>query len=230
MKRKTIFIALFSAFVACSFVACSNDNDALDINVGTRSVGLSSYMTRDELQARLNEIGEKYGTRVVFEDAVNLDSITEDVFVDFEECFLELKKSPSKTMNKKAFLSNANDNISSFMDDSFVDNILPMAAPPAGETYSNSFDLIIHGIRPALTLYAIVTWYSDSSRGLTGVNVDVQMGDAADYILVTSFKQIGGTNSHPYFEYSGDLYTYAGGKVGSFTDYYNGYNSTIYWD
>ena len=57
MKKKAILSALFSAIVACFFVACSNDSDALDINAGTRSV-TSSYMTREEVQAVTDTIVE----------------------------------------------------------------------------------------------------------------------------------------------------------------------------
>ena len=85
MKRKTILSALFSAIVACFFVACSNDSDALDINASTRSAISSSYMTREDIQTRLDEIVEKYGTKVIFDNSVNKDSITEDVFMNLEE-------------------------------------------------------------------------------------------------------------------------------------------------
>ena len=226
MERKTIFLALFSAFVACFFVACSNDSDALDINTidvkaGTRSVGLSSYMTREEIQDRLDEIGEKYGTRVVFENSVNKDSITEDVFMNIEEQLFAYKNNS----NMEVLAKKSKDNGSSFFNDSSVDDIMPIAASPSGEAYSGSFDLTIS--RVYRTIIAIVTWYSDDSRGLTGVNATVQMGDAS-YIIITSFRQTGGTNSHPYFEYSGDIYGSGGIKMGSFIDYYDGNNSTIF--
>lgn len=222
MERKTIFLALFSAFVACFFVACSNDSDALDINTidvkaGTRSVGLSSYMTREEIQDRLDEIGEKYGTLVVFENSVNKDSITEDVFMNIEEQLFAYKNNS----NVKILAANSTNNSSLFLNDSSIDDIMPIAASPSGEAYSGSFDLTLHGTCCPFTLYVIVTWYSNDSRGLTGVNATVQMGNA-DYILITSYVQTGGSNSNPHFKFSGDIYTFASGKIGSFSANYDG--------
>lgn len=217
MKRKTILSTLFSAIVACFFVACSNDSDALDINFETSALSSSSYMTREEVQARLDEIGEMYGTRVIFDNSVNIDSITEDVFMNIEEQLSVYKNN----LNVKTSTNNE----SLLLDDSSIDDIVTMAAPPSGETYSGTFSLTIS--RTYYTVVANVTWYSNDSRGLIGVYASVQMGDAG-YIEITSFDQIGGTNSHPYFEYSGDIYAPGGRKMIGFTDYYDGDNSTIF--
>ena len=84
MKRKTILTALFSAIVACFFVACSNDSDALDINAGTRSAVSSSYMTREEIQTRLDEIGEKYGETIVLGPETDTEKVTENFFTRVE--------------------------------------------------------------------------------------------------------------------------------------------------
>lgn len=215
MKRKTILSALFSAIVACFFVACSNDSDALDINASTRSAISSSYMTREDIQTRLDEIVEKYGTKVIFDNSVNKDSITEDVFMNLEEQLSAYKNN----LNVKTSTNNE----SLLLDDSSIDDIVTMAAPPSGETYSGSFDVLIYGKGFPFTVYAVVTWHSSDSRGLTNVEVDVQMGEA-DYILITSYRQTGGTNSHPHFDYAGDVYRYDYGKIGSFTAIYDGTN------
>lgn len=221
MKKKAILSALFSAFVACFFVACSNDSDALDINAGTRSATSSSYMTREEVQARLNEIGEMYGTRVIFDNSVNKDSITEDVFMNLEEQLSVYKNN----LNSGKSTTDASKNESLFLDDSSIDDIVTMAAPPSGENYSGTFSLTIN--RVYFTVVANVTWYSNDSSGLIGVYASVQMGDAG-YIEITSFKQTGGSNSHPYFEYAGDIYAPGGRKMIGFNDYYDGDNSTIF--
>ena len=84
MKKKAILSALFSAFVACFFVACSNESDALDINAGTRSVTSSSYMTREEVQARLDEIGEMYGETIVLGPETDTEKVTENFFTRVE--------------------------------------------------------------------------------------------------------------------------------------------------
>ncbi|MBQ4038480.1 MAG: hypothetical protein IJD05_03110 [Bacteroidaceae bacterium] len=87
MKKKAILSALFSAFVACFFVACSNDSDALDINAGTRSVTSSSYMTREEVQTRLDEIGEKYGETIILVPETDITKVTEDFFTWVESVY-----------------------------------------------------------------------------------------------------------------------------------------------
>ena len=84
MKKKAILSALFSAFVACFFVACSNDSDALDINAGTRSATSSSYMTREEVQTRLDEIGEKYGETIILGPETDTEKVTENFFTRVE--------------------------------------------------------------------------------------------------------------------------------------------------
>ena len=97
MERKTIFLALFFLFLACFFVACSNDSDALDINAldvkaGTRSVGLSSYMTREEIQDRLDEIGEKYGETIILVDDADTTKVTEEFFIWVESLYQDNNK------------------------------------------------------------------------------------------------------------------------------------------
>ena len=66
-------------------MACSNDSDAIDINVGTRSVTSSSYLTREEIQARLDDIEEKYRTEVIIDEGINIDLITDDVLMKLEK-------------------------------------------------------------------------------------------------------------------------------------------------
>lgn len=217
MKKKAILSALFSAFVACFFVACSNDSDALDINAGTRSVTSSSYMTREEVQTRLDEIGDRYGTKVIFDNSVNKDSITEDVFINLEEQLSVYKNN----LNSGKSTTDASKNESLFLDDSSIDDIVTMAAPPSGETYSGSFDITLHGREVPFTVYAVVRWISSEFGGLSAVWVEVQMGNA-DYINVTSFQQTGGTNSNPEFYFTGDIYTYADGCIGYFSANYGG--------
>ena len=209
MNRKTIFLALFSAFVACFFVACSNDSDALDINAGTRSV-TSSYMTREEVQARLDEIGDRYGTQVIIDKTVNWDFITEDVFTDLEE-HLSIKGRESSNKNStRKYAANINENDSLSLNDSSIDDIMLMAAPPSEETYSGSFiKSVQYEIRnsdnvasPAVCSVTI-NWQSTSVT-LKSVTASVEGHNLS--AKIDSYMYTGGQSSDPAFSYMGTLY------------------------
>lgn len=213
MKKKAILSALFSAFVACFFVACSNDSDALDINAGTRSVTSSSYMTREEIQTRLDEIGEKYGTRVIFDNSVNKDSITEDVFINLEEQLSVYKNN----LNSGKSTTDASKNESLFLDDSSIDDIVTMAAPPSGETYSGSFSILI--VCGATAAFSVGINWTSGDNGLSNVHASLQMGPA-DYVNITDYSQIGGTAYNPEFTYEGEIWSYANGLLTAFKGKY----------
>ena len=211
MKRKTIFIALFSAFVACSFVACSNDSDALDINVGTRSVGLSSYMTRDELQARLNEIGEKYGTRVLIDEDVDVDLVTEDVFIKLEEHLSSKQETKANRINTRAHVVNETSNDSLLMDDSSIDDIMLMAAPPSGETYSGSIMKTIHyrchggmDFEVPVVSNVLITWSLPTGDNSVSMTARIETGHG-DYATAVARRQAG-TITSPVFDYVLTIY------------------------
>ena len=206
MKRKTIFTALFSAFLACSFVACSNDSDALDINVGTRSVGLSSYMTRDELQARLNEIGEKYGTRVLIDEDVDVDLVTEDVFIKLEEHLSSKQETKANRINTRAHVVNE----SLLMNDSSIDDIMLMAAPPSGETiiYRGSFDHELNiscGVELNSLTRVLITWQTMSStvKGTLSLSASIEMGHGSGVLM--KYSDPAGTPEAPSFNYEGTI-------------------------
>ncbi len=199
MKRKTILSALFSAIVACFFVACSNDSDALDINAGTRSATSSSYMTREEVQTRLDEIGEKYGIETYIEENANIDFVTEKIFADFEKSYSE------QTTNNK--------NNVGYIDDTTIDNISLMAAPPTGETYTGSFSRsIIYKCKNPLgiigdvsTTFSVI-WTTTSgtevhkSLKLTP-KIDVGHGEN----ITISPSDVNGSLAAPSFNYSGTI-------------------------
>ena len=210
MKRKTIFIALFSAFVACSFVACSNDSDAFDINLGTRSVGLSSYMTRLEIQERLNEIGEKYGTRVLIDEDVDVDLVTEDVFTKLEEHLSSKQATKTNRINTRAHVINETSNDSLLMNDSSIDDIMLMAAPPSGETiiYRGSFDHeldISCGVEPNTPTRVLITWETMSStvKGSLTLSARIEMGHGSGVIM--KYSDPAGTPEAPSFNYEGTI-------------------------
>ena len=233
MKKKAILSALFSAFVACFFVACSNDSDALDINAGTRSVTSSSYMTREEVQARLDEIGDRYGTQVIIDKTVNWDFITEDVFTDLEE-HLSIKGRESSNKNStRKYAANINENDSLSLNDSSIDDIMLMAAPPSEEIYSGSFiKSVQYDIRnsdnvpsPAVCNVTI-HWSSSNTVALKSVTATVE-----DYNLraqIGSYMYTGGQNNDPAFSYKGTLiYTAELIKMGANGEYE--YKDSIYY-
>ena len=210
MKRKTIFTALFSAFVACSFVACSNDSDALDINVGTRSIISSSFMTREELQARLNEIGEKYGTRVLIDEDVDVDLVTEDVFAKLEEHLSSKQETKANRINTRAHVVNETSNDSLLMNDSSIDDIMLMAAPPSGETiiYRGSFDHELNiscGVEPNTPTRVLITWQTMSSTviGSLSLSARIEMGHGSGVLM--TYSDPAGTPEAPSFNYSGTI-------------------------
>lgn len=199
MKKKAILSALFSAFVACFFVACSNDSDALDINAGTRSVTSSSYMTREEIQTRLDEIGEKYGETIILGPETDTEKVTENFFTRVE-----------------AMCENNNYNVSTestveLLDDEQIDKITvpkigTYAAP--GESYSgtithnhsfqvgNSFDWI----------RVTITWYANTGGTMnkaTAALEEVVVEENNSYSLLEfSHSQIIGDISNPFFTYT----------------------------
>ena len=203
MKRKTILSALFSAFVACSFVACSNDSDALDINVGTRSVGLSSYMTRLEIQERLDEIGEKYGKTIILVDDADTTKVTEEFFIWVESSY--------KNDNGGKITEFA----ASIIDDEQIDEIaIPeigtYAAP--GEVNSHTGTILNNhtfrftdgGSEFVDWVQVIITWYANTGGGMNKATAElVEVVVSGKYNLIGfSHSPIIGDVSNPCFSYS----------------------------
>ncbi len=211
MERKTIFLALFSAFVACFFVACSNDSDALDINAidikaGTRSVGLSSYMTREEIQDRLNEIGEKYGETIVLVDDADITKVTEEFFTWVESSY--------QNNNKKALEVGATVIDDEQIDEIAISEIGTYAA--IGEVNSCTGTIIKEhkyeyedtnkpNVKYTDTIQVIITWYANTGGGMnkaTAELVDVEIQGPGYYSLVSfTHTPIVGDISNPAFTY-----------------------------
>lgn len=208
MKRKIVISLILSVLVACFFVACSNDRDALDIN--DDAMNLSKYMSREEIQNRLDDIGEMYGTQVIIDKTVDFDLITEEIFNELEE-YLSLKKEISNKKNSiRKYAVNINEENSLLLNDSSIDDIMPMAAPPSGETYSGSFTKSVQyetcntegQLSPAVCTVTI-HWKSTDVKlnsvtaSVEGLNLSVQ---------INSYNYTGGQSSDPAFSYTGTLY------------------------
>ena len=206
MKRKTIFTALFSAFVACSFVACSNDSDALDINVGTRSVGLSSYMTRLEIQERLDEIGEKYGKTIILVDDADTTKVTEEFFIWVE--------SSCKNDNGGKITEFA----ASIIDDEQIDEIaIPeigtYAAPGENVATSGSsdieheYDVKINGVSYKDKITVTIEWETNTMHAnkASGAITSENVNSGLKYYLGNWMYRISGELSKPCVSYAYDI-------------------------
>ena len=210
MERKTIFLALFSAFVACFFVACSNDSDALDINAldvkaGTRSVGLSSYMTREEIQDRLDEIGEKYGETIVFVDDADTTKVTEEFFIWIESLY--------QNDNKKKAIEVG----TTVIDDEQIDEIAISEIgtyAATGEVNSHTGTISIdHSFKVTLPndeyyydwVKVIITWYANTGGGMNKATAkleEVVVSDGNYSLIGFSHTPFVGDVSNPGFSYS----------------------------
>ena len=224
MERKTIFLALFSAFVACFFVSCSNDSDALDINTidvkaGTRSVGLSSYMTREEIQDRLDEIGEKYGETIVFVDDADTTKVTEEFFAWVESLYQHNNK-------KKAIEVGATVIDDEQIDEITISEIGTYAA--IGEVNSCTGTIINEhkyeyedtnkpNVKYKDTIQVIITWYANTGGGMnkaTGELVEVEIQGPGYYSLVSfTHTPIVGDISNPAFTYEYTIVKPTGKKI-----------------
>ena len=211
MERKTIFLALFSAFVACFFVACSNDSDALDINAidvkaGTRSVGLSSYMTREEIQERLDEIGGKYGETIILVDDADTTKVTEEFFTWVESLYQD--------NNKKAIEVGT-----TIIDDEQIDEIAiskigtyasigeENVTASGSSNIEHEYNVKVKGISYKDKITVTIEWetntmYANKASGaITSENVD----SGLKYSLSNWMYSISGELSKPCVSYAYDI-------------------------
>ena len=156
-------------------------------------------MTREEVQTRLDEIGEKYGIKTYIEENANIDFVTEKVFADFEKSYSE------KMANNKKEIG--------YIDDTTIDNISLMAAPPAGEMYTGSFSKTITyacknplGITESVLTSFSVIWTTSSKaevyKSLTLIP-KIDMGHGNN--ITISPSAISGSAASPSFNYSGTI-------------------------
>ena len=185
MKKKAILSALFSAFVACFFVACSNDSDALDINAGTRSV-TSSYMTREEVQARLDEIGDRYGETIILVPETDITKVTEEFFTWVESVY----KIDNTTIEDGATVVDDEQ-----IDEIAISKIGTYAAPGENVCYTGSFTANCQ--LGSKTIPVKITWSSNSNK-------PDSVSATCEYYEITNIKHsiFSGPVYNPTFEYS----------------------------
>lgn len=206
MKRKTIFIALFSAFVACSFVACSNDSDALDINVGTRSIISSSYMTRLEIQERLDEIGEKYGETILLTDDTDTRKITEEFFTWVESLYQNNNKIKAIEIGTMVINDEKIDEIT-------IPEIGTYAAPGENVATSGSseieheYDVKINGVSYNDKITVTIKWETNTMHAnkASGAITSENVNSGLKYYMGNWMYRISGELSKPCVSYAYDI-------------------------
>ena len=209
MKRKTILTALFSAIVACFFVACSNDSDALDINAGTRSATSSSYMTREDIQTRLDEIGEKYGETIVLGPETDTEKVTENFFARVE------------AMCENNNYNGPTESTVELLDDEQIDKItIPRigtyAAPgeSSSGTITNSYSFKVgEGINFYYEWVNVnITWYANTGGTMNKATAELQevvVDEIGSYSLKGFYHTpIVGDVLNPNFTYEYDIFKY----------------------
>ncbi|MBQ4038012.1 MAG: hypothetical protein IJD05_00695 [Bacteroidaceae bacterium] len=205
MKKKAILSALFSAFVACFFVACSNDSDALDINAGTRSVTSSSYMTREEVQTRLDEIGEKYGETIMLGLETDTEKVTENFFTRVE------------AMCENNNYDGPTESTVELLDDEQIDKItIPKigtyAAPGESSSGTITKDHSFLSDNGHEWVKVIITWYANTGGTMNKATAELQevvVDEFGSYSLKGFYHTpIVGDVLNPFFSYRYDIYKY----------------------
>ena len=206
MKRNIFFLILFSAFVTYFFIACSNDNDILDINYDTCSPYSSPYMTREEIQTRLDEIREKYEKTIILTDETDTTKVTEEFFDWVENLYQN--DEDKKTMDYGTeFIADEQ------IDEITIPKIGTFAAPGENICYNGSFkaNCNYYGIK---LIKVNITWYSST------INPDYIIASCDDYDITNlSWSIFSGPSDNPTFNYSfsinGTTYTgtYLGGGI-----------------
>lgn len=240
MNKKLIFkFVCVMAFIA-GIVSCTNDYfeelapvAEMQKSAMTRSVG--SGMTKEEVQARLDEIGEKYGVNVNMLYVKDYSEFTESTFEKMEQNIIAYK---NRDVNTNAVTALAVEN--DIMDDSMIDEY-EIATLSSNVEASQDYDFIIDfGIEyhnnyafPHITEY-LYRWELIFSEGKYGASVDARLVDINNIIPVfigTSDCHVGifrpsnvkylGNNSYS-FDFEFDILngnTIAGVVHG---EYYNG--------
>ena len=115
MKRELIFMFACIVSVMTTFMSCTNEDcdDCMPVaemqrSAKTRSVG---GMTKEEVLARLDELGEKYGTNINLLYVKDYSEVTESTFEQIERQII--KERNSTNINKTSIRDNVliNDNI-----------------------------------------------------------------------------------------------------------------------
>ena len=139
MKKKLFFTFACAMALIAGFVSCTNDYfeelapvAEMQKSAMTRSVG---GMTKEEVQARLDELSEKYGINVKMLYVRDYSEFTESTFEEIEQSVITFK---NKEVNADAITAHSTEN--TLMDDSVIDEyeiatLSTNAEPSAGSGF-----------------------------------------------------------------------------------------------
>ena len=120
MKKKLFFTFACAMALMAGFVSCTNDDfeefapvAEMQKSAMTRS---ASGMTKEEVQARLDELSEKYGINVKMLYVRDYSEFTESTFEEIEQSVITFK---NREVNTDAITAHSTEN--TLMDDSVID-------------------------------------------------------------------------------------------------------------
>ena len=221
MKRKIVIsLIILSVFVACFFVACSNDRDALDIY--DDAMNSSKYMTREEIQNRLDDIGEMYEETIILVPETDTTKVTEEFFTWVESLY--------QNNNKKKTIKFGNTIIKDEqIDEITIPEIGTYAAPGEVNSYTGtitneySYQYWDGSHNYEDCVQVIITWNTNTGGSMNKVTaelIEVVVKEINSYSLTGfSHSPIVGDISNPGFSYeytivapNGIHYNYTGMK------------------
>ena len=197
MKKKHYFTFACVMALMSGFVSCTNEDfeDCMSVaemqkSAKTRSVG---GMTKEEVLARLDELGEKYGIDVNMLYVRDYSEFTESTFEKMEQSIIAYK---NREFNTNAVTTPAVENC--LMDDSMIDGY-EIATLSSNIEASQDYDFFIDfGIEyhDNYALSHIVEysyrWGLNFSKGKYGASVDAELIDMKEMIPIV----VGTSNSH----------------------------------
>ena len=124
MKKKLFFTFVTIAFLMAGVISCTNEYFEEELSVATKSKSIATRtgveMTKEEVLARLDKIGKKYGININMLYARDYSEFTEKHFEELEQYIIK-----EKSLSETIFTSNTED----LIDDSIIDefNISPLS-------------------------------------------------------------------------------------------------------
>lgn len=197
MKKKLLFTFACVMALMAGFVSCTNDDfeefapvAEMQKSAMTRTAG---GMTQEEVQARLDELGEKYGINVKMLYVRDYSEFTESTFKKMEQNIIAYK---NRAVNTNAVATQTVEN--DILDDSVIDEyeIATLSTNvEAGQDYDFFIDFGIeyhrNGFYPHFDYYSY-RWGLNFSKGEYGASVDAELIDMNEMIPIV----VGTSNSH----------------------------------
>lgn len=102
----------------------------------------------------------------------------------------------------------SNNNDSFLINDSCIDDIMLMAAPPSGEEYSGSFEHSMNiscGTEHNSPTTIKIVWHTRTPNVLSSLSLSASITTGHGSGVSIEFSQVGGEPSAPSFKYSGSV-------------------------